>query len=78
MLACNMHSLSRVQTSWLRRLNELEAEPVRTEGDKYAQVGHLLLINRLNRNDSGTYICQAKNVLGEERLEMELSVRGEF
>ena len=45
---------------------------------KYSQVepgGHLLLVRRVGRNDSGRYVCVARNVAGEERFEQELQVR---
>lgn len=43
---------------------------------RFVQVGNLLLIHRVSRNDSGPYVCHAKNAVGEGRLEMELMVRG--
>lgn len=42
----------------------------------FAQIGSLLLINNVQRNHSGIYVCQAINSAGEERLELELFVRG--
>lgn len=43
---------------------------------KYAQLSGLLLIGNVNRNDSGVYVCQVKNSIGEDRLELELLVKG--
>lgn len=76
MLACNVQAHPRARIQWLRRLNQLLDEPIESDHRKYLQVSGLLLINRLHRNDSGTYVCQASNSLGEERLELELLVRG--
>lgn len=45
---------------------------------KYIQLANLLFINRLTRNDSGVYVCQIKNSISEERLELELSIRGNY
>lgn len=77
MLACNLQAFSRVQLSWSRmRTSELDNEPIETNAVGIAQVGNLLLINRAQRNHSGRYLCQARNALGEERLEIDLLVRG--
>lgn len=57
----------------------LNGEQMETRAmNKYVQVANLLLINRLNRNDSGSYVCLAKNSAGEERQEIELLVRGKY
>lgn len=76
LLACNMQSFSRASISWFKRLNELESEAIETDHVKFAQIAGLLLINRVGRNDSGVYQCQVKNSAGEERLELDLVVKG--
>lgn len=88
LLSCNVQTFSRAQISWFRRqhsaglnqqaisLNNVDSEPIVSDYTKYVQLGNLLLINRVNRNDSGLYVCQVKNLMGEERLETELRVRG--
>lgn len=55
-------------------LKPVDVDDPKTSG--FAQVSSLLLINRVHRNHSGSYVCQAKNTAGEERLELELLVRG--
>lgn len=94
LLSCNVQAFSQAQISWFRRENaqsersQLDmggnvnildsSEPLVSDRVKYAMLGNLLLINRVSRNDSGIYMCQVKNMIGEERLEMELRVRGKF
>jgi len=75
LLSCNVQAFPRAQLHWFRRLGELESEQVEP-GGRFAQVANLLLIRRLHRNDSGAYLCRAKNSAGEQRLELELRVRG--
>lgn len=77
LLSCNVQAFSRYnKISWFRRLNELHSEPIESDLSKFGQVSSLLLIKRVNRNDSGVYLCSVKNSAGEERLELELQVRG--
>ena len=93
MLVCDLQAFSRVQLTWSRVRgaggNSAESvadsiEPIEMGASSasaaagFAQVGNLLLINRAQRNHSGRYLCLAKNALGEERLEMELQVRGKW
>lgn len=76
MLSCNVQAFSRAHISWFKRINELQSEPIETDNFKFVQLATLLLINNVNRNDSGIYLCSVKNPIGEERLEIELQVRG--
>lgn len=90
LLACHLQAFPRAQISWYKRFNELESvlisastpgsadrgEDISTKWNRFAQVANLLLIKQVERNDSGNYLCQAKNSIGEERAEMSLQVRG--
>lgn len=78
MLSCNVQAFSHAQISWFKRFNEHQSEPIENDNTKYVQLASLLLINQVNRNDSGVYLCSVKNPIGEERLELELQVRGKF
>lgn len=78
MLSCNVQAFSRTQISWFKRINELQSERIETDNFKYVQLATLLLINNINRNDSGIYLCSVRNPIGEERLEVELQVRGKY
>lgn len=81
LLHCNTQSFSgRFSTkfTWFRKTNLLQNgnQPLPIQSDKYAQLGNLLLIAQINRNDSGIYVCQVKTSVGEEQLELELAVKG--
>lgn len=81
LLNCNTQSFSRwSKFSWSRKLPNGDQSSVGlpVQSDKYAQLANLLLINQLDRNDSGVYVCRVKNSAGEEQLELELALRGEF
>lgn len=81
LLSCDVQAYPRAHFTWWRRLNELELEPIdfgsESLGPRLIQLGNLLLFERLYRNQSGTYVCSAKNTAGEERLEQDLVIRGE-
>ena len=82
LLACQLQAFPRAQISWSKRINELESFPLQIESRdaagelRYAQVANLLFIRRAQRNDSGSFLCLARNSAGEERAEVELQVRG--
>lgn len=87
LLACNQQASPKAQVTWSKKVLDYTAgatseilQPIDVSDPKtsgFAQVSGLLLINRVHRNHSGFYVCQANNSAGEERLEVELLVRGE-
>lgn len=78
LLACPVQAWPRADFVWyLRGSDQQQQQMMRLdEGAKYAQVANLLFVHKLNRSDSGTYVCVARNALGEERVELQLHVIG--
>lgn len=74
LLACSIQSHPRPQFTWFKRQSS-ELRSIGTSEGGSQQVGSLLLLRRVSRNDSGVYVCVAKNEAGEERAELELTVR---
>lgn len=72
-LVCNVHAMPRPNVVWTKNNNPINAEDHANIEIKKMGHKHTLSIETVNKEDYGTYNCEAKNSLGEAKKELEIS-----
>jgi len=74
-LTCTAQGYSLPTYNWYKKKsNQSSFLPI--NDDRFIQVNGILVIQNVNINDNGVYMCHVNNSAGEEKAETRLIVRG--